>query len=36
MGGYPWIVQDGLGILDVRGYSDSGVDAGYTSMYYSA
>ena len=23
--GHPWIVQDGLGILGVRGYSDTGV-----------
>ena len=25
VGGCPWIVQDGLGILGVRGYSDTGV-----------
>ena len=36
MGGYPWIIQDGLGILDVWGYSDWEVDDRHTSMYYSA
>ena len=25
MDGRPWIVQDGLGILGVQGYSDTGV-----------
>ena len=32
MGGCPWIIQDGLGILGVRGYSDTGVGGGWTSM----
>ena len=30
--GRPWIVQDGLGNFGVRGYSDTGVGGGWTSM----
>ena len=29
IGGHPWIVHDGLGILDVHGYSDTGVWYGW-------
>ena len=32
MGGRPRIVRDALSILGVRGYSDIGVDHGWTSM----
>ena len=30
--GCPWIVQDGLGILGVQGYTDIGVGDGWTSV----
>ena len=32
VGGHPRIVQDGLGIFGVRGYSDTGVGGGWTSL----